>query len=173
MKMPISSLQIAAIQYSMRTIHKSSEIIISDDLSSIDSLLLTIQLNKQPDFHKTNLALNISFECDKEQMKYIGQYLFHIGDYKEAISYWKSIFELQNEFISKLMSNMIFSSTKIIQQIHDEMKRINNVFIQQLDLLGIAYMKSAFLISKFIDTLLPAEYYSSMIEFYYGEFFSK
>ncbi len=66
---------------------------------------------------------------------------------------------------------MIFSPTKTIQQIHDEMKEANNEFIQELNLVGLAYMRCAFLISKYIDTLLPAQIYSWMVVSYYEDFF--
>ncbi|CAF4749811.1 unnamed protein product, partial [Rotaria sp. Silwood2] len=102
--------------------------------------------------------------------KYIGQYLFDIGDYDGAISYWNSILEEQNKLISKIMFNMMLSSTRTVQEIYDEMKRAHNEFIQELNLIAPAYMRCALDIqackSNFSWTLMWAKAISIFIHGY-------
>ncbi|CAF3138147.1 unnamed protein product [Rotaria sp. Silwood2] len=154
-----SSIKIAAIQYSIQSI-TLSETTIPDDISSIDSLLFETLMYKQTELNKKILVLNESLQCNEEQPKYIGQYLFDIGDYDGAISYWNSILEEKNKLISKIMFNMMLSSTRTVQEIYDEMKRAHNEFIQELNLIAPAYMRCALLCLKQIDVLFSREYYN-------------
>ncbi|CAF1191212.1 unnamed protein product, partial [Didymodactylos carnosus] len=94
-----TSVKIAAIQYSIYLIDYS-EITIPNDISLIDSLLLENTMGKYVNLNKKILAFNDSFQCDREELKYIGQYLFDIGDYDGASSYWESILEQQKQFTS-------------------------------------------------------------------------
>jgi tetratricopeptide (TPR) repeat protein len=140
-----SSRQIATIQYSLAKLLSSSVTPIPDDISPIDSLLLAKIINKTPELSKQILALNNLSEYNffGSQPQCIGQYLFDIGDYDTAEVYWYDALQKQSELISKFLFDMIFSSSKTVQEIHKEMKRANHEFISELNLIIPNYIKIA------------------------------